>query len=61
MRYYAIGEGSTDLTIGKDASYYHPDTPNVPWNSDIQPFGYSGVVSLFRELDQAMSRQEVRQ
>ena len=61
MLYYAIGEGSADLTIGKDASYYHPDTPNVPWNSDIQPFGYSGVVSLFRELDQAMSRQEVRQ
>ncbi|MBQ6582415.1 MAG: oxidoreductase, partial [Mogibacterium sp.] len=46
MLYYDCGSSPVDLTIGKDAVYYHPDQPNVPWNSDRQPFGYAGVEKL---------------
>lgn len=53
MLYYGCGEGSPDLTIGKDAGYYHPGCPNVPWNQERQPFGYSGLRHLFEELSMA--------
>lgn len=54
MLYYDCGSEPVDLTIGKDAVYYHPDQPNVAWNSDRQPFGYAGVVQLFDEMRQAL-------
>ena len=54
MLYYDCGTETADLTIGKDAVYYHPDVPNVPWNSDRQPFGYAGVKLLFEEMREAM-------
>ena len=54
MLYYNCGTEAVDLTIGKDAVYYHPDAPNVPWNSDRQPFGYAGVKKLFGEMREAM-------
>ena len=54
MLYYDCGTEAVDLTIGKDAVYYHPDQPNVPWNSDRQPFGYAGVKKLFSEMREAM-------
>ena len=50
MLYYDSAVCRADLTIGKDAAYYQPDAPNVPWNQDIQPFGYRGVTALFRAL-----------
>lgn len=49
--YYYNAEGKVDITIGKDGAYYHPDAVNVPFCSDIQPFGYCGVNSLFSEID----------
>ncbi|MBQ6621250.1 MAG: oxidoreductase [Mogibacterium sp.] len=55
MLYYDCGSSPVDLTIGKDAVYYHPDQPNVPWNSDRQPFGYAGVRRLYRELREALA------
>lgn len=55
MLYYDCSETEIDLTIGKDAEYYHPDCPNVPWNGERQPFGYSAVRKLFRAMDSAMS------
>ncbi len=54
MLYYDCGEGEIDITIGKDAEYYHPDCANVPWNQERQPFGYSGLRHLFMELDEAL-------
>ena len=45
---------SVTMTIGKDAAWYYPDLPGVAWNSDIQPFGHSGVRSLFEALGKAM-------
>lgn len=54
MLYYDCGEGKADITIGKDAEYYHPDCANVPWNQERQPFGYSGLRHLFEELEEAL-------
>ena len=50
MLYYDPGKSGVNLTIGKDAGYYHPDQPNVVWNQDRQPYGYAGVEKLFETL-----------
>ena len=47
--YSPAGTGVT-LTIGRDAGYYHPECPNLAWNSDVQPFGYRAVRDLFLAL-----------
>ena len=48
------GPGAVTVSIGRDAGWYHPDLPNVQWNSDVQPFGYRAVSGLFRALTEAM-------
>lgn len=60
MLYYRCSESAADLTIGKDAGYYHPDCPNVQWNSDVQPFGYEAVRDLFNALYEAKQGEEAR-
>ena len=54
MLYYDSREVTPDLTLGKDAGYYHEGCPNLTWNSDEQPFGYAGVKSLFEEMERVM-------
>lgn len=54
MLYYDSRETVPDLTLGKDAGYYHGDCPNLTWNSDEQPFGYAGVKSLFEAMERVM-------
>jgi nitrogenase molybdenum-cofactor synthesis protein NifE len=58
MLYYSCSTSQADMTIGKDAGYYHPDCPNLQWNSDVQPFGYQAVRDLFRALFQAKQGEE---
>lgn len=50
MLYYDTSDCGVNLTIGKDAGYYHPECPNVVWNQDRQPYGYAGVRRLFEAL-----------
>ena len=50
MLYYDASDCGVNLTIGKDAGYYHPECPNVVWNQDRQPYGYAGVLRLFEAL-----------
>ncbi len=51
-------EGSpVTVTIGSDAAYYHNDCPNIPWDSEEQPFGYQGVRDLFTDIDRVLSGQ----
>ena len=50
MLYYDPSGSGVNLTIGKDAGYYHRDQPNVVWNQDRQPYGYAGVRRLFETL-----------
>lgn len=47
-----------DMTIGGDAQWYHPTAPNLPWNSDRQPFGYKGVELFFKALKTAREEGE---
>ena len=50
MLYYDGSQSGVNLTIGKDAGYYHKDCPNVLWNEERQPYGYAGVRRLFEAL-----------
>ena len=60
MLYYDPAESGVNLTIGKDAGYYHPDQPNVVWNQDRQPYGYAGVRRLFEALLENAAEQDKR-
>lgn len=53
--YDPAGAGVT-LTIGRDAGFYHPDCPNLAWDSDKQPFGYTAVSGLFGALERLLSQ-----
>ncbi len=57
MLYYDCSEAHADVTIGKDAGYYHPNCPNLQWNQDRQPFGYAGVRRLFAALDETLTKE----
>ena len=59
MLYYDPGESPVDLTIGKDAGYYHPECPCLHWNSDVQPYGYAGLRRLFEALKAMLTGEEV--
>ena len=50
MLYYDGSRSGVNLTIGKDAGYYHKECPNVLWNEERQPYGYAGVRRLFAAL-----------
>ena len=50
MLYYDPSESGVNITIGKDAYYYHPEAANVMWNEEVQPYGYTGVKKLFEAL-----------
>lgn len=54
MLYFDCSESHVDITIGKDAEYYHPDSPNVAWNKEIQPFGYAGLKALLKEIEEVI-------
>lgn len=58
MLYYDEKTSGINITIGKDAGYYHQKCPNVVWNQDVQPFGYAGVRRLFEALYQTIKKQE---
>lgn len=55
MLYYDGRDSGVTITIGRDAAFHHPDCPAVPWNDEIQPFGYDGVRRLFDALCAALS------
>lgn len=51
-------EGGADVALGKDAAWYYPDACAVPFMSDVQPFGYSGLMRLLREIDEKITAKE---
>jgi nitrogenase molybdenum-cofactor synthesis protein NifE len=57
MLYYDCSQSRADVTLGKDAGYYHPGCPNLPWNQDRQPFGYAGVWRLFQALEELLEQE----
>lgn len=54
MLYYDGSKHTVDVSIGKDAAYYHDDSAHVFWDEEIQPFGYAGVQALLQKLDAAL-------
>ncbi|MCR4841770.1 MAG: nitrogenase component 1 [Eubacterium sp.] len=44
-----------DLTVGKDAAWYHPTAAHVMWSEEVQPFGFEGVKELFEQMKEALS------
>jgi len=54
MLFYEDASSDIDLTIGKDAHYYHPGAKHLYWNEDIQPFGYSAVRELYSQMEQIL-------
>ena len=57
MLYYEGASHPVDLTIGKDAAWYHGTAAHVNWDDDIQPFGYAGVLSLLRRIGSALEER----
>ncbi|MBQ9536926.1 MAG: hypothetical protein IJU79_03950 [Desulfovibrionaceae bacterium] len=39
-----------DFCIGKAARYYHPNSPGIDFSSEIQPFGFMGLMDLIKQL-----------
>ena len=50
MIHYDARRCPVDVAIGKDAGWYHDEARCLPWNSDVQPYGYAGVRRLFESL-----------
>ena len=48
-------EEDVDVTVGKDAAVYCPSAKHVLWNSEKQPFGYTAVNGLLKELEEVLS------
>ena len=57
MLYYDCSEVPSDITVGKDAAYYHPGTTNLMWSDDIQPFGYRGLIHFFKECEKVLETE----
>ena len=58
MMFYDGKDAACDTVIGRDAMYYHPGLPGVPWNEESQPFGHAGVRALFEALGNALTGKE---
>ena len=50
MIFYDGNNSEAQITIGRDAAYYHPAIPNTPWADEIQPFGFHAVTKLCQSL-----------
>lgn len=48
-----------DVTIGKDAAYYHESAAHLFFNEDRQPFGYEGAKLLYTELEELLADSQV--
>ena len=55
MIYYDLKNSRTDLAVGKDAVYYHPETAGIEWSDDIAPFGYAGIRHFFEACEEALT------
>lgn len=57
MLFYDDEKENVDLSIGKDAGYYHKEAVNLPWNQDIEPFGYKAAEKLYLSLKEVMDER----
>lgn len=50
MTNYIEESNKVDFTIGRDCQYYYPNTLNISWSDEIQPFGYKGLINLLNKI-----------
>lgn len=48
------GKSNVDISIGRDALFYYPESINVEWSDEIQPFGYMGLLELMNRITEAV-------
>lgn len=60
MLHYDRRDCPVQLTVGKDAAYYHDEAAHVLWDDEIQPFGYDGLQELLRRIDAALKGRAER-
>ena len=49
------GSEKVDISIGIDAQFYYPESVNVHWNNEIQPFGYKGLVHFVEAVERRLA------
>lgn len=51
----AQDEEKIDVAFGADACFYYRDsaTKQIPWNDEVQPFGYDALQTLFKKIFEA--------
>lgn len=54
MLYYDSADCPVTISVGKDAGYYHPESPVLNWNSDVQPYGYAGLHRFMEALSEVL-------
>jgi nitrogenase molybdenum-cofactor synthesis protein NifE len=54
MLYYDPSDRPVTISVGKDAGYYHPESPVLSWNSDVQPYGYAGLRRFMEALSEVL-------
>ena len=54
MLYYDSADCPVTISVGKDAGYYHPESPVLNWNSDVQPYGYAGLRRFMEALSEVL-------
>ena len=54
MLYYDSADCPITISVGKDAGYYHPESPVLNWNSDVQPYGYAGLHRFMEALSEVL-------
>ena len=54
MIYYDPAQSGVNITIGKDALYYHQNCPGLMWNQVEQRYGFGGVRRLFEALKECI-------
>ncbi|MCE5202543.1 MAG: nitrogenase component 1 [Synergistaceae bacterium] len=55
MLNYSNAMSGADVAIGLDAGYYFPDAVCLSWNTERQPFGYRGLISLLRQIEDSIA------
>lgn len=48
------GEEHVDVSIGIDCEFYYPESINVKWNDEEQPFGYTGLKHFAERVIQTL-------
>lgn len=50
-----------DITVGAGAAYYHPGVPNLRWNDEAQPFGFTGLRRFYEGVAAALTKAETNE